>query len=167
MSTFKVEVSKDYTVFCAAHFVSYDGDKIEPLHGHNYRASVAIEGDLDGNSYVVNFTLLKRALRGICDGLDHRLLLPTDNPLMTIQRAGDNFTVRAGAKYYSFPAADVVQLPIPNTTAEMLAEWIGSQVEAQLRAAGAWRPGIQALSIECDESFGQGAICRREVVWRS
>ena len=44
MSTFKVHVSKDYLIFCAAHFVTYDG-VCEPLHGHNYRASVTLEGD--------------------------------------------------------------------------------------------------------------------------
>jgi 6-pyruvoyltetrahydropterin/6-carboxytetrahydropterin synthase len=166
VSTFKVEVSKDYTVFSSAHFVSYDGDQIEPLHGHNYRTAVAVEGDLDGNSYVINFTLLKRALRAICDGLDHRLLLPTGNPLIQVTLEGGNCRVRAGAKHYSLPAEDVVQLPIANTTSELLAEWISMELEAQLRAAGAWRPGLQALSVECAESFGQGAICRREVVWR-
>ena len=167
MTTFRVEVSKDYTVFCAAHFVSYERGQIEPLHGHNYRAAAMVDGDLGENAYVINFTLLKRALRGVCDSLDHRLLLPTGNPLIDIQRAGDNFEVRAAGKFYSFPAADVVQLPIANTTAELLAEWIGGQVEAELRAAGAWRPGLQALTIECDESIGQGALCRREVVWRA
>ncbi len=45
MANFKVHVSKDYLVFCAAHFVTYDGVS-EPLHGHNYRASVTVEGTL-------------------------------------------------------------------------------------------------------------------------
>ena len=167
MSTFKVEVRKDYTVFCAAHFVSYEGDKIEPLHGHNYRAAASVEGDLGEDQYVIDLVLLKHTLRQVCDGLDHRLLLPTGNPLIAVHREADDVVVQAGAKHYSFPAADVIQLPIANTTAELLSEWIGTQVEAQLRAQGAWRPGLRALTIECEESFGQAATCRREVTWRA
>ena len=37
---YKVRVTKDHLVFCAGHFISYEGDKCERLHGHNYRAAV-------------------------------------------------------------------------------------------------------------------------------
>ena len=40
---FKVRVTKDNFVFCSGHFISYEGDKCERLHGHNYRATVEIE----------------------------------------------------------------------------------------------------------------------------
>ena len=161
MPTFKVRVSKDYTVFAAAHFVSYDDDQVEPLHGHNYRAALSVEGDLDSaNAYVYNFVPLKRALRAICDSLDHRLLLPTGNPLVAIEHTGGAFHVHSAGKAYVFPEQDVVQLPISNTTAEMLAQWIGSEVEARLRATAGLRPGLTALEVEVEESFGQRAYCR-------
>jgi len=163
MSSFRIEVSKDYTIFAAAHFVTYDGDQIEPLHGHNYRAAAAVEGDLDENSYVANFSILKRALRSVCDHLDHHMLLPSDNPLLDIRHEGDAFVVNGGGKSYRFPAADVIQLPIRNTTSELLAEWIEGEVEAALRSAGGLRPGLRALVVEVEESFGQRAIYRREL----
>lgn len=166
MPNFRIEVSKDYTIFAAAHFVTFDGDKIEPLHGHNYRTAAAVEGDLDENSYVANFSILKRALRDVCDRLDHHLLLPSDNPLLDIRREGEAFVVHGGGKSYRFPADDVVQLPIRNTTSELLAEWIAGQVEAALRSAGALRPGLLALVVEVEESFGQRAVYRRELEWR-
>ena len=165
MSAFRIEVSKDYTIFAAAHFVSFDEDKIEPLHGHNYRAAAGIEGDLDGNSYVSNFTTLKRALRAVCDSLDHVLILPTGNPLIDVRREGETYTVTGGGKRYQFPAADVVQLPIRNTTAELIAQWIWGQVLERLRAAGGLRTGLVALTVEVEESFGQRAIYRRELEW--
>ena len=59
-----------------------------------------------------------------------------------------------------FPEQDVVQLPIANTTAEMLAQWIGSEVEARLRATAGLRPGLTALEVEVEESFSQRAYCR-------
>jgi 6-pyruvoyltetrahydropterin/6-carboxytetrahydropterin synthase len=162
---FKIEVNKDYTTFAAAHFVSFDGDQIEPLHGHNYRTAASIEGDLDANSYVANFTVLKKAMRAVCDSLDHVLLLPTDNLLLDIRREADSFLVDGGGKSYRFPASDVVQLPIRNTTAELIAEWIWGEVESRLRAGGVLRAGLAALTIEVDESFGQSAIYRRELAW--
>jgi 6-pyruvoyltetrahydropterin/6-carboxytetrahydropterin synthase len=165
MPNFKIEVSKDYTTFAAAHFVSYDDDQIEPLHGHNYRTAASIEGDLDANAYVANFTVLKKAMRAVCDSMDHVLLLPTANPLLDIRREGDAFLVDGGGKSYRFPASDVVQLPIRNTTAELLAQWIWGEVEARLRSGGVLRAGLTALTIEVDESFGQRAIYRRDLEW--
>src|SRR5262249_39810942 len=43
---YKVRVTKDHLVFCSGHFISYEGDKCERLHGHNYRTAVEIEHDL-------------------------------------------------------------------------------------------------------------------------
>jgi 6-pyruvoyltetrahydropterin/6-carboxytetrahydropterin synthase len=165
MPSFKIEVSKDYLIFAAAHFVTYNGDQIEPLHGHNYRTAASMEGDLDQNAYVANFTALKQGLRDVCDQLDHRLLLPTGNALLDIRQEADAFLVSGAGKHYRFPAADVVQLPIRNTTSELLAEWIWGQVETKLRAGGALRAGLLALTIQVEESFGQRAIYRRDLEW--
>jgi 6-pyruvoyltetrahydropterin/6-carboxytetrahydropterin synthase len=68
---------QDHLMFCSGHFISYEGDKCERLHGHNYRATVEVEGDLDENAYVFDFIALKRLARTITDELDHRMLLPT------------------------------------------------------------------------------------------
>jgi 6-pyruvoyltetrahydropterin/6-carboxytetrahydropterin synthase len=163
MPTYRIRISKDYTVFSAAHFVTYDGDQCEPLHGHNYRAAVSLEGDLDANAYVFNFVPLKRFLRAICDRLDHRMLLPTANPLLEIVHAPPSYAVRFRNKQYVFPEADVVQLPIPNTTAECLGRWIGDEMLSALRASGADTAGLRALEVEVEESFGQRASFRREL----
>src|SRR6266851_2383631 len=56
---YKVRVTKDHLVFCSGHFISYEGDKCERLHGHNYRTAVEVEGDLDENCYVFDFIALK------------------------------------------------------------------------------------------------------------
>ena len=82
---FKVRVTKDHLVFCSGHFISYEGDKCERLHGHNYRATVEIEGGLDENHYVFDFVALKARTRAITDELDHHMLLPTRNPLIHLE----------------------------------------------------------------------------------
>lgn len=70
MYTVRVEAG-----FSSAHFLSGYKGKCENLHGHNYRVRAYASGaDLDSSGMLVDFGVLKGALREICDGLDHRLL---------------------------------------------------------------------------------------------
>src|SRR5216117_1614323 len=82
---FQVRVTKDYLVFCSGHFISYEGDRCERLHGHNYRAAVAVEGPLDENHYVFDFIALKNRTKAIVDELDHRMMLATRNPFIRVE----------------------------------------------------------------------------------
>jgi 6-pyruvoyltetrahydropterin/6-carboxytetrahydropterin synthase len=157
MSQYRVRIEKDYTVFCAGHFITYDGHECEPLHGHNYRAAAALEGPLDENAYVLDFTRLKRALRAVVDRLDHRMLLPTKSALVRVTQSGAEIQATYRDKRYVFPSDDVVLLPIPNTTAEMLAWWIARELREGL---GTLPVGITAIEVEVDESSGQRAFCR-------
>ena len=42
---FSIEVAKDYFNFASAHFLIFANGRREPLHGHNYQVSVAMEGE--------------------------------------------------------------------------------------------------------------------------
>jgi 6-pyruvoyltetrahydropterin/6-carboxytetrahydropterin synthase len=55
----------------------------------------------------------------------------------------------------------VVLLPIPNTTAEMLARWIAGRLREALGEAE--RAGLTAIQVEVEESFGQRACYREEL----
>lgn len=44
MSSFRIHVAKEYLSFSAGHFITYNGHQCEPLHGHNYRARITLEG---------------------------------------------------------------------------------------------------------------------------
>ncbi len=160
MSEFSVHVTKDYLVFCSAHFITYGG-LCETLHGHNYRASVTLEGECDENSYVFDFVTLKRMFKGLCDQIDHRMLLPAHNPLLVLAEEGNGLAVYYKQKKYVFPKEDVVILPIPNTTAEMLAQYLAHQVDQVLRSRNA--TNIRVISVEVEETFGQSALCRYPV----
>src|SRR5215471_3325336 len=157
MSQYRVRIEKDYTVFCSGHFITYDGHECEPLHGHNYRVAASLEGPLDENAYVFDFTKLKRALRGIVDRLDHRMLLPTKSALIRVTQSGAEIEARYRDKRYVFPSSDVVLLPISNTTAEMLAWWIAQELRHTLRTLPS---GATAIEVEVDESTGQKAFYR-------
>jgi 6-pyruvoyltetrahydropterin/6-carboxytetrahydropterin synthase len=153
---FKVRVTKDTFVFCAGHFITYEGDKCERLHGHNYRASVEIEGTLDENHYVFDFIELKRRARAITDELDHHMLLPTRNRLVTLDEGPRSIRVRYKDREWLFPREDCVLLPIENTTAELLARYIAQRLRDELRRHHQYDP--QVLRVEVEENVGQSAV---------
>lgn len=161
VSRYKVRVTKDYLVFCSGHFITYNGDECERLHGHNYRTAVEVEGDLDENHYVVDFIALKDMTRAITDELDHRMLLPTENRFIRLEEEGPNIRVRYGDRFWSFPRDECVLLPIANTTAELLADYIAGRLRQDMTKRGWETPRV--LRVEVEESFGQSA----EVEWRS
>jgi 6-pyruvoyltetrahydropterin/6-carboxytetrahydropterin synthase len=160
VSKFKVRVNKDYLVFCSGHFITYNGDQCERIHGHNYRVAVEVEGELDENHYVFDFIALKDLTRQVTDELDHRMLLPTRNRLVTLAEDGPNWLVRYRDRRWSFPRDECVLLPIENTTAELLADYIGVRLREAFRARGLKLPDV--MRVEVEESFGQAA----QVEWR-
>ncbi|MGH7530465.1 MAG: 6-pyruvoyl trahydropterin synthase family protein [Gemmatimonadales bacterium] len=157
---FTVAVTKEDLVFASAHFITLAGHRCEALHGHNYRAGVVVEGGVETeNWFVLDFVALKRLMKRLTDELDHRVLLPRDNPALTITQ--DQDTVRVaydGRPRYSFPARDCVILPIPNTTVEMLSQYLAGRVRAELTAGGALH--LTAIEVEVEENFGQSASYR-------
>jgi 6-pyruvoyltetrahydropterin/6-carboxytetrahydropterin synthase len=158
-SRYKVRVTKDYLVFCSGHFITYSGDQCERIHGHNYRTAVEVEDDLDENHYVFDFIALKDLTRGIIDEIDHRMLLPTRSTLIQLDEEGPNWRVRYRDRHWSFPRDECALLPIANTTAELLADYIAGCLRERMTSRGLPLPRV--LRVEVEESFGQSA----EVEW--
>lgn len=152
---YKVRVTKDHLVFCSGHFISYEGDRCERLHGHNYRAAVEVEGGLDENFYVFDFIALKHRTKAITDELDHRMLLATRNPHIRLDEEGPGIRVRYREREWLFPRDDCVLLPVENTTAELLARYIGQRLVEDLRRQHGYRPEV--LRVEVEENVGQSA----------
>src|SRR5262249_16878166 len=145
---YKVRVTKDHLVFCAGHFISYEGDKCERLHGHNYRATVEIEGDLDENYYVFDFIALKHRTKAITDDLDHRMMLPTKNSLISVEERQRSIHVRYKDREWLFPRDDCVLLPIENTTTELLARYIAQRLVDDLRRQHNFTPRVLRVEVE-------------------
>ncbi len=154
---FAVQVSKDYLVFASAHFITFRGHQCESLHGHNYRVGVKVEGAIDTEClFVIDFSVLKKAARKYVDEIDHKVLLPTENPKLAYREVGDKLHVDYfGEPTYVFPRRDCALLPIQNSTAEMLAEWFARHIRASLLADGF--TSLTLLEVEVEENFGQSA----------
>lgn len=156
--TYRVHVTKDYLVFSSAHFITFAGHRCEALHGHNYRVGVTLDGDLEPDGwYVMDFSVLKQLMRRLCDEIDHKVLLPLSNPKLAVKENGNSVSVAyQGEPRYVFPRGDCALLPIPNTTVEMLAQYLAGRVRTEL-------PDVvraTAIEVEVEENFGQWAIYR-------
>ena len=165
-TSFRVQVTKDYLVFASAHFITFEGHRCEALHGHNYRVGVVLEGGIDAQSwYVFDFVALKRLMKRLCDEIDHRVLLPLRNPRIAIGEQTDGgsdlLTVHVdGRLRYVFPRGDCALLEIPNSTVEMLAQYLAGRVRAELESREV--RSVTAIEVEVEENFGQSAVCREE-----
>jgi 6-pyruvoyltetrahydropterin/6-carboxytetrahydropterin synthase len=162
-STFRVEVTKDYLVFASAHFITFRGHQCESLHGHNYRVGVAVEGAVDAEClFVLDFSVLKRIVRKLVDEIDHKVLLPTENSKLAFHEQGTKIAVDYfGEPKYVFPRSDCALLPIANTTAEMLAQYLGRAAREQLIKDG-YRH-LTLLELEVEENYGQSATYRESL----
>jgi 6-pyruvoyltetrahydropterin/6-carboxytetrahydropterin synthase len=159
-SQFRVQVSKDYLVFASAHFITFRGHQCETLHGHNYRVGIAVEGAVDDEAFfVLDFSILKQITRRLVDEIDHKVLLPLRNPKLAFHEEADRLRVDYfGQPTYVFPRRDCALLEIQNTTAEMLAQYLGIQVREELVRSG-YRH-LTLLELEVEENYGQAATYR-------
>lgn len=152
-----VRLQKEHHVFSAAHFITFDGDICERLHGHNYRVWAEIEGPLDENQYVIDFIALRDSLKSITDTLDHHMLLPTSHPLIQVNPGDQEVEVTFQQRRWVFPREDCVLLPVSNTTAELLARHIGHQLLDDLQRRTGVRPEVVRVGV--DENHDQWGVC--------
>ena len=154
-----VRVTKDTLVFSAAHFITFNRNICERIHGHNWRVEAEIEGPLDENHYVFDFIALRDGLQALVYELDHRVILPDRHPsiLVVVSDDGHEVTARFDDRRWVFPREDCLILPIENTTAELIARWIGQSLIEQLKLVQ--QPGLERLRISVEENFGQWADC--------
>ena len=147
------EVRVENIRFDAAHFATYGGN-CEPLHGHSYEVAAEVGGKLGEDSLVINFIGLKAILRELSKELDHKFMLQAESRMLKIESTETAWKVRTPADIgYVLPKADVVPLPIDNTTAERLAEWFSDRLLQWMEGKGA--SSVQALTVEVWEGPGQ------------
>lgn len=161
MDEFRITIAKGQIAFAAAHFIAYGSGRCENLHGHNYRIGAVFAGELDQYHLLVDFVRLKQELEVIADRLDHRMLLATESTALPVERTSQGeLEVRLADRRYVFPEGDVMLIDVPNTTAEMLAEWITDRLLEQL---GSDAQRLTWMEVEVEESPGQSATYRRDL----
>lgn len=154
----KIRLVKQKLNFSAAHFITLENE-CEALHGHNYYTLVELAGTPDENFYLIDFGILKKEMQALCDSLDHKVLMAAENPHLIMGRNGKQFDVTYREKKYSFPAEDVASLPIPNTTVEMLSQYLCMKLKEVL-AAKHYLSRIRFIEVGVEETAGQMASYR-------
>jgi 6-pyruvoyltetrahydropterin/6-carboxytetrahydropterin synthase len=157
--SFHVRIAKPGLGFSSAHFITYADNVCERLHGHNYTVAAEITGPLNENHYVVDFVAVREALATIVAELDHRVLLPTEHPTIEVTEEEREVVATFADRRWVFPREDCVLLPVANTTAELLARWIGGRLEELLPVLQSIP--VSRLQIEVDECAGQVGVWRR------
>ena len=160
---YAIRVYKQYFNFAASHFLIFGDGTRERLHGHNYQVTVRLDGDCSAGDLVVDFIPFKPIVKGICDELDHRTLLPRDNPRLRLEDREDLLWAHHDdGSRFAFPKGDVRVLPLPNTSTEMLARFVAYELAERLTAAMP-EARVEALEVQVEESPGQAGLCRLEL----
>lgn len=157
---FGIEVEKDSFNFASAHFLIFADGKREALHGHNYQVTVAVEGDLDRAGLVLNFTALKPLVKKVCDGLDHRTLVPSKNPGLKIHFGHREVEIIYRDQRIILPRRDVVLIPIMNVTTELLAEHLAKQIWRKIHQAFP-DAKLSLIEVAVEEGRGQRGFFRQ------
>jgi 6-pyruvoyltetrahydropterin/6-carboxytetrahydropterin synthase len=83
--------------------------------------------------------------------------LPTNHRTIKVESDEREVTVTHADRRWVFPRGDCILLPVENTTAELLARYIGRRLlDAILEKTGV-RP--ETLIVEVDENGGQWGVC--------
>lgn len=149
---YRVRVERVRLKFSAAHMATFGGE-MEPLHGHNYAVTIEVAGSLTDDAWVIDFGLLKKLGREICDELDHKFLLQRDSRVVDIEEGVTNWKLRFAGRGFVLPKSDVLALPIDNTTAERLAEYFVGRLTAALVERGL--TNLTEITVGVEEAPGQ------------
>jgi 6-pyruvoyltetrahydropterin/6-carboxytetrahydropterin synthase len=160
---YAIRFEHDALHFSASHFITFGTpEKVEALHGHNFRVKAEISGPLNRREYVIDFVIAFETLKKICEMLSHKILLPRDHPYIAIKTVDEALHVSMPPLQWMFPVEDTFTLPIRNTTTESLAEHIAKLFRELLEQESAFEmpPAQYQITIELEESPGMWAIFR-------
>ncbi len=146
--------------FSACHFIP-NHPKCGCLHGHTYAVSVRLEGEQIGE-FIIDFELVKNMVNGICDRLDHKVLIAEKDPrLRIVKKDGVSIEIIESKKRYVLPFEDIMFLPTKSVSAEDLCKYFTTELAKGLKSNGA--DNIKKLHVRVDEGIGQGAGCEYEL----
>lgn len=153
-----LHLAKQNFKFSAAHFLIFDAQSAEMLHGHNYSVKVDITGpsvsEFQNQGYFIDFSVLKKIIKELCDAWDEHVLLPELHPDMKkgISESRRNFEVHFRDRFYSFPVNEVIWLPITNTSVENLSLLFARYLFDRIQDMN-----VQKVQVYIEETAGQSA----------
>lgn len=75
------KIAKDF-IWEMSHRLTFHNGPCKNIHGHSYKLRVEIEGDLDGNSMLLDYYDLEQIVRPLINQLDHAFLCDKNDDIM-------------------------------------------------------------------------------------
>ncbi len=122
--------------------------------------SIDVEGQLGPNGYVVDFGVVKKIARRVCERLNERTLVPMLSDCLTISNDGPQVVMRYENDEFRVPRTDAALLPIIHSSAEELARYLAGELRRELATEGITE--IVAIQVGVEETTGQAAYYREE-----
>lgn len=138
---------KSNFTFSACHTIPAH-KKCSRLHGHTYALHARVHGKQGKSGMIVDFAVVKDAMRKIVDELDHRVLLPKKG----VVKEKNEVTIIEDGKRYVFPETDVSLIDVPSLTAENLAKYVLEKICREIK-----NENISEIEIGISEGWGQDA----------
>jgi 6-pyruvoyl-tetrahydropterin synthase len=150
--------------FSCAHFVAYKGFR-EKLHGHNYTVSAKLGGELGPDGYILDFGVVKQALRQACKALNEGVIIPTHSDVLniTVGEKQVEIVTKEGGAFYSIPVEDCKLLPLVHSTAEELAEYLWGVISSIIGTYKLLVNDVRWMEISVFERPTQGATFRKNI----
>lgn len=158
MSKTTLHLAKQNFKFSSAHFLIFDTQSAEMLHGHNYQVKVDVRckptEELTEQGYHIDFNILKKAIKSLCDVWDEHILLPEKHPDIKYKFSTDkkNYEINFRDRFYSFPVNETIWLPISNTSVENLSALFAEKLLKQVSSLG-----VIQVRVTVEETRGQSA----------
>lgn len=151
-----LHLKKQNFKFSSAHFLIFDEQNAEKLHGHNYQVQVEIglpqEQEFKNKGYFLDFNEFKSFIKKQCDFLDEHVLLPKDNSEIQTTVQGASLRVQFRDRIYLFPKEEVILLPMVNTSVEQLSKYLCEIFFVKFKDSG-----LKFIRVYVEETQGQGA----------
>jgi len=151
-----VQIGTSGLAFSAAHLlVAPDGTR-EPLHGHDYRMTVAA-WIRPGAPADADETLHRCATEAVAD-LEHRVLVATRPVVGSVRATDDAVVLELPGETVTLPRRDCTLIDAASTATEILAELVARRLAATegLRAIGARR--VEVVLLEGLEASARATI---------
>lgn len=154
---YSIKEGKNDFHFSSAHFVIGEG-YIEGIHGHNFIVEITAESEnLNSHNMVLDFLAVRAIMKPILDKIDHRTIIPKNNPYLEIDSTNDSLEMVIRDKRYKLPKSDTVLLPIKNGTVEELAKYILDQLKPEIISKTKNNPFKGLLKVSISEYSFQSA----------
>ena len=156
-----IEVAKEALNFSAAHFTIFSATDREDLHGHNFQVACEMTAELSEAGLMFDYSIVKRAIRALCDEIDEKVLLPEQSPHLAIEHEEDYVIALFNGERIPFLPRDVLTLPIANTTVEEFSKYFLEKIRALPAFEGF---GVSRLRVKVASSPGQWGIAEWQAI---